>query len=107
MTSVLRAMLEQPLDTLILQTHLHLVTGQAAAIAAELSGCCQLRVHISIESDRDQLPGLPPASPVEQRLAACGERADCVFTVVTVATLPPIAEPTRFLAVLWTWQMRS
>lgn len=95
--SVLRAMLEQPPDTLILQTHSHLVTGQAAAIA-ELSGCCQLRVHISIESDRDQLPGLPPsASPVEQRLAACGElRGLGVFTVVTVAPLLPIAEPTRF-----------
>lgn len=95
--SLLQAMLDQPPDTLILQTHTHRVLDQASEIAS-LSARCNMRVHISIESDRDRLPGLPPsASPVERRLAACGElRRAGVFTVVTVAPLLPIAEPELF-----------
>jgi len=95
--ALLRAMLDHPPDTLILQTHTHRVLDQAPAIAA-LSARCKLRVHISIESDRDRLPGLPPsASPVERRLAACAElRAAGVLTVVTVAPLLPIADPPQF-----------
>lgn len=95
--ALLEAMRDLPPDTLILQTHTHLVADHAPAIAA-LASRCNLRVHISIESDRDRLPGLPPsASPVERRLAACAElRQAGVFTVVTVAPLLPIADPQRF-----------
>lgn len=95
--SLLEAMRERPPDVLILQTHTHLIADQAPAIAA-LINRCRLRVHVSIETDRDSLPGLPPsASPVEKRLAACRELRELgVFTVVTVAPLLPIAEPQRF-----------
>jgi DNA repair photolyase len=95
--SLLQAMIELPPDTLILQTHTHRVLDQATAIEM-LAARCKLRVHISIESDRDRLPGLPPsASRVERRLAACAElRRAGVFTVVTVAPLLPITEPQRF-----------
>lgn len=97
--ALLHAMIEHPPDTLILQTHTHRVLDQASVIA-ELSARCRLRVHVSIESDRDRLPGLPPsASPVERRLAACAElRRAGVFTVVTVAPLLPIAEPQTFFS---------
>lgn len=95
--ALLDAMCDNPPDALILQTHTHLVAEHRGAIAA-LSRRCQLRVHVSIESDRDRLPGLPPsASPVTQRLAACQQLRDCsVWTVVTVAPLLPIADPEGF-----------
>ena len=95
--SLLDAMLHLPPDGLILQTHSHHVTDELDRIAG-LSRKCDLRVHVSIESDRDRLPGLPPpVSSVEKRLAACASlTAAGVTTVVTVAPLLPIAEPYRF-----------
>jgi DNA repair photolyase len=95
--SMLEAMLEHPPDGLILQTHSHRVLDELDRIR-ELSRKCDVRVHVSIESDRDRLPGLPPpGSSVEKRLAACATlRGAGVRTVVTVAPLLPIAEPERF-----------
>jgi DNA repair photolyase len=59
-------------------------------------------VHLSIESDRDRLPGLPPpASSVARRLAAARTlRRSGVFVVVTVAPLLPIARPEQFFAAI-------
>lgn len=95
--SVLEAMQERAPDELIVQTHSHRVLDALEALVA-LNGRCRLRVHLSIESDRDRLPGLPPpASSVERRLAAartCREAG--IFTIVTVAPLLPIAEPQAF-----------
>jgi DNA repair photolyase len=95
--SVLRAMLERPPDLLILQTHSHHVCN-VIELLGELSTRCELRVHVSIESDRDRLPGLPPpACSVDQRFAACRAlRGVGLFTVCTVAPLLPIAEPDAF-----------
>jgi len=97
--SVLEAMLEEPPDELILQTHGDRVVG-AVDLCVELARRCDLRVHISIESDRDRLPGLPPpAASVEARLAAAQCLRDHgVKVVVTVAPLHPIADPERFFA---------
>jgi DNA repair photolyase len=97
--SVLRAMVERPPDLLILQSHSHGVTRDAELLR-ELRQRCEVRVHVSIESDRDTLPGLPPpACSVEKRLAACAAlRAEGLFTVVTVAPLLPIDDPERFFA---------
>ena len=68
--AVLDAMLEKPPDELIIQTHSHLVTRNVERYR-ELAQQCDLRIHISIESDRDRLPGLPPpASSVARRLEA-------------------------------------
>jgi DNA repair photolyase len=95
--SVLHAMLEGPPDELIIQTHSHLVT-RYLDIFSELSRCCSLRIHISIESDRDRLPGLPPpASSVARRFeaAACLREAG-IHVVITVAPLLPIADPDAF-----------
>lgn len=67
---VLDAMLERPPDGLIVQTHSHHVT-EAIDRLVPLAERCQLRVHVSIETDRDRLPGLPPhASTVEKRFEA-------------------------------------
>jgi DNA repair photolyase len=95
--SVLEAMLDHPPDLLILQTHSHHVCD-AIDLLRELSDRCELRVHVSIESDRDRLPGLPPpACPVARRMAACGSLREAgLFTVCTVAPLQPIADPESF-----------
>jgi DNA repair photolyase len=95
--SVLEAMLEDPPDTLILQTHTHRVCDEQDRLAA-LAERGAVRVHLSIEGDRDRLPGLPPpASPVARRLeAAEALRAAGVPVVVTVAPLLPIADPDDF-----------
>jgi DNA repair photolyase len=97
--SLLEAMCRRPPDRLILQTHTHLVADDVDVLC-ELSQRCDLRVHISIETDRERIDGLPPhASPVEKRLAACTQLKEaCLWTVVTVAPLLPIADPDRFFA---------
>ncbi len=95
--SVLMAMVDRPPDALIVQTHSHAVVDRVAELAA-LAPRCRLRVHISVESDRDRLPGLPPpASSVARRLDAAGRLRDAgLRVVVTVAPLLPIADPDDF-----------
>jgi len=97
--SVLEAMCELPPDELVLQTHSHRVADHAELLT-ELSARCDLRVHVSIETDRASLPGLSPhASSVAKRFAACAKlRAGGLRTVVTVSPLLPIADPERFFA---------
>lgn len=97
--SLLEAMRDAPPDELVLQTHTHLVTEHLPQVQA-LSEVCDLRVHVSIETDRDSMPGLPPhASSVDRRFAACRAlRAAGVRTVVTVSPLLPIDDPDAFFA---------
>ena len=96
---VLEQMLERPVDLLVLQTHSHRVT-RYLELLKRVSRSMPLRVHISIESDRDRLPGLPPsASKVEERLAAADRiRQAGIFSVATVAPLLPIRNPERFFS---------
>ncbi len=95
--SLLEAMIDRPPDELIVQTHSAQVLDELD-ILQELSRRCAVRVHVSIESDRDRLPGLPPpASSVERRLTACAAlRSAGLRTVVTVAPLLPIESPEAF-----------
>ena len=60
----------------------------------------RVRVHVSIESDRETLPGLPPpAASVTRRLAACATlKSAGIHTVVTVAPLLPIDDPQQFFS---------
>jgi hypothetical protein len=97
--SILEAMCRRPPDRLILQTHSHFVTDELDLCRA-LSQKCDLRIHVSIETDRERIEGLPPpASPIEKRLAACAQlKAAGLRTVVTVAPLLPIENPDRFFA---------
>jgi DNA repair photolyase len=95
--SLLEAMLEQPPDRLILQTHSHRIVEYLPMIR-DLAGRCSLRAHISIETDRDSLPGLPPhATPIERRFQAAEALTQAgIFTAITVAPLLPIENPERF-----------
>jgi DNA repair photolyase len=94
---VLEAMCDEPPDELVVQTHTHRVTDYLD-LYPRLAEASRVRFHLSIESDRDRLPGLPPpASSVANRLAAAAAlRAAGLFVVVTVSPLLPIADPERF-----------
>lgn len=95
--SVLSAMCRQPPDKLILQTHTDLVTTELDQLQA-LANLCELRVHVSIESDVDRLPGLPPpACSVQRRMLACRRLKERgIRTVVTMAPLLPVKDPKQF-----------
>jgi len=99
--SVLEAMIDAPPDELILQTHSHRVTDYLE-LYCRLADCCKLRIHLSIETDRPSLPGLPPhASSVERRFTACAALKQAgLQPVVTVSPLLPIDNPERFFATL-------
>ena len=94
---VLEAMLEEPPDVLILQTHSHHVI-RYLELYHDLTSRCDLRCHISIETDRERLPGLPPhASSVESRFAAAERlKSTGLRTVITVSPLLPLASPREF-----------
>ncbi len=95
--SVLEAMVDLPPDFLILQTHSHHVSDYID-LYSRLIRATRLRVHISIESDRDALPGLPPAaSGVAKRIqAAATLKAAGIPVIITVAPLLPIDRPDEF-----------
>jgi DNA repair photolyase len=95
--SVLEGMIEKPPDLLILQTHTRNVTWYTDLFSA-LSKRTNLRFHISIESDLDRLPGLPPpASSVDERLRAASQLHDMgLRVVITVSPLLPIVKPGEF-----------
>ena len=88
---VLRAMIKKPPDFLILQTHTHRVS-MYMDLYHELAARCSLRFHISIECDRDRLPGLPPpSSSVDHRFEAAAALHGAGFRVViTASPLLPI-----------------
>lgn len=95
--ALLERMHEHPPDALILQTHTHRVLDYLA-LYRTLRERCDLRIHLSIETDRERLPGLPPpASPIERRFEAarCLKEAG-IRVVITVAPLLPIRHPQRF-----------
>lgn len=95
--SVLEAMLDAPPDELIVQTHSPSVVRHLDILTA-LAAVCRLRVHVSVESDRARLPGLPPpASPPEARLGAAAHVRDAgIESVITVSPLLPIEYPHTF-----------
>ncbi len=94
---ILEAMIDLPPDLLILQSHSHAV-AEYRELYRELQERCRLRVHLSIETDRERLPGLPPpGSSVERRFAATRTLKDAgIPTVITVSPLLPIQNPDAF-----------
>ena len=96
---VLEAMLEEPPDVLVLQSHSHRAADYLD-LYQDLHQRCRLRVHLSIETDRDRLGNLPAhGSPLQKRLAAARRLREAgIRTVVTVSPLLPIAEPDSFFA---------
>jgi DNA repair photolyase len=98
---VLETMVELPPDRLILQTHSHRATDYLDLHRA-LAERTDLRIHITVESDRDRLPGLPPpASSVQRRLAAARALREAgLRVVITVSPLLPIERPDAFFAAI-------
>ncbi|MEM1183062.1 MAG: hypothetical protein AAGM22_32265 [Acidobacteriota bacterium] len=94
---VLEAMLDEPPDLLVVQSHSHRAADFVPLLSA-LAGRMSLRVHLSIETDRERLPGLPPpASPVSRRFDAARALKDAGIPVaITVSPLLPIADPDDF-----------
>lgn len=94
---VLEAMIVEPPDELILQTHSHRLLDDLVTLQT-LRARCQLRVHLSIESDQQDLPGLPaPASSVDARFDAARQLRDAgIRVVITVSPLLPIADEATF-----------
>lgn len=95
--SLLETMLEEPPDVLILQTHSHRIADMLDVLVA-LASRCDLRCHLSIETDKDRLGDLPRhGSPVNKRFGAarCLRQAG-LRTVITVAPLLPIEQPEVF-----------
>lgn len=95
--SVLEAMVDAPPDRLILQTHSHRV-AEYADVLLRLAKRCELRVHLSIETDRESIPGLPGhASSIADRFDAARQLHDAgLYVVITVSPLLPIEDPDRF-----------
>jgi DNA repair photolyase len=98
-SAVLHEMTQLLPDALVIQTHSHRVLDALALLCA-LKDRCALRVHISIETDRDAIPGGPKhASPVEKRVkAGAALRRRGVWTIATISPLLPIENPQRFFA---------
>lgn len=94
---LLQAMLENPPDELILQTHTSNILDDAGAIL-ELSRVCRVRVHISIEGDRERLPGLPsPPCSLEDRINVLRRFTDSgVAAVACLSPLYPLKDPDAF-----------
>lgn len=94
---LLHAMLERPPQGLILQTHSTHALDDMDVIV-ELAGRCALRLHVSIESDRNFLPGLPTSGcSVDKRIEMVHRlSSQGVATVVCASPLLPITEPETF-----------
>ncbi len=95
--AVLQAMTICPPDTLILQTHSASILDDQELLL-ELSRLCSLRIHISIEGDRNRLPGLPPPPcSIEKRISALEQlSAQGLKTVACLSPLYPLENPQRF-----------
>ena len=95
--AVLQAMTICPPDALILQTH---STGilDDQEILLKLAQLCSLRIHLSIEGDRNRLPGLPPpAYSIEKRISALQQlSARGLKTVACLSPLYPLENPHQF-----------
>jgi len=96
---LLEAMHEVPPDQLTLQTHSASLLDDLEKIQT-LSRICDLRIHISIEGDRDRLDGLPPPPcTLEERLTALRKLADLKIPVVAcLSPLYPLKAPDAFFS---------
>jgi DNA repair photolyase len=94
---VLEEMAERPPDVLIVQTHSHHVADYLD-LYPTLGQRMDLRFNISIECDRDELPGLPrSASPVAKRIEAARKlRGAGLYVMAALSPLLPLDDPHRF-----------
>ena len=67
--TLLEEMVERPPDVLVIQSH-HTLIERDIDLIADLSARGEVWVSLTVETDMDRVPGLPPhASPPARRLA--------------------------------------
>jgi DNA repair photolyase len=96
---LLDAFLQNPPEVLILQSHSARMHDDVERFEA-LAGRLELRLHLSIEGDRERLPGLPPPpSPLARRLDVLRDfAARGLHAVACLAPLYPLRAPDAFFA---------
>ena len=95
---LLEAMVDRPPDLLAIQSHTPLVV-EDLALLQQLQQQCDVRVHITVETDKPKLP--PPFpnqaySPRSRIQALHALRAAGLDSVATVSPLLPLDDPRRF-----------
>ena len=97
--ALLEAMVEDPPQALVLQTH---TPGPLRDLDLLRALRCELSVQISVETDHETLPGLPPhAYPPAERLAALRRIKEAGLAAVgVVAPLLPLKDPPGFARAL-------
>jgi len=96
---LLEAMVADPPDGLVLQTH---TPGPLRDLDLLQRLDCDLTIQISVETDRESIPGLPPHStPPTVRLEALRTLKEAGLNAVgVVAPLLPLEDPVRFARAL-------
>lgn len=98
---LLLAMRDEPPDVLLLQTRSPLALRDLELVR-ELAGRCALRLSVTVETDRERLPGLPPqaASPAARIELLRAFQGAGVRTQAAVAPLLPLEDPAGFARAL-------
>jgi DNA repair photolyase len=99
--ALLEEMVDRPPDVLVIQSH-HTIVGRDIDLIADLSSRSEAWVSLTVETDMDRVPGLPPhASPPARRLATLAAfRARGIPTQATISPLLPLADPPAFARAL-------
>lgn len=95
--ALLEAMIDRPPDVLVIQSH-HTLIERDIDLIADLSTRGEVWVSLTVETDMERIPGLPPhASPPARRLAVLEMfRARGIPTQATISPLLPLANPPAF-----------
>jgi DNA repair photolyase len=95
--SLLEEMRERPPDVLVIQSH-HTLIERDLDLIANLAAQCTLWVSLTVETDKESLPGFPPhASSPARRLETLETfRARGIPTQAAVSPLLPLADPQAF-----------
>lgn len=95
--SLLNEMRGRPPDVLVIQTH-HTLIVRDIEVIAELASRCELWVSLTVETDRERIPGFPPhASSPARRLDTLTQFRDRgIRCQATLSPLLPLADPRAF-----------
>lgn len=98
---LLEEMIERPPDVLVIQSH-HTLVERDLELIADLSAHGEVWLSLTVETDMDRIPGLPPhASPPARRLETLAAfRAQGISTQATLSPLLPLADPPTFAQAL-------
>ncbi|MGH7255648.1 MAG: radical SAM protein [Nitrospirales bacterium] len=99
---LLEAMVLQPPDSLIIQTHTPLIVDDLEVLR-RLHARCRLQINMTVETDMATLPaGFPPHaySPTSRIDALYTLHEAGLPTVATISPLLPLADPRRFAETL-------